>query len=153
MKTNNHLSILHMLCALALCLSLPAAAQPLPVVDVYKSPQCGCCTDWAEHLRKSGFKVVLHNVNDVPATRKDLGMPARYGACHTAKVGNYLVEGHVPAADIKRLLKKRSRTIGLAVPSMPPGSPGMESSRGIPYDSMLIARDGTATIFAHHQPD
>ncbi len=155
MKTNNHFSTLRMLCALALCMALPAAAQPtsLPVVDVYKSPQCGCCTDWAEHLRKNGFKVVLHDVNDVPAVRKKLGMPERYGACHTAKVGNYLVEGHVPAADIKRLLKKGTRAIGLAVPAMPPGSPGMESSRGIAYDSMLVARDGTATVFAHHQPD
>ena len=156
MKTNNHHSPLHILCAMALSLFLPAVAESatsLPVVDVYKSPLCGCCSDWAEHLKKNGFRVVLHDVNDVPVERKKLGMPARFGACHTAKVGNYLVEGHVPAADIKRLLIKRPRAIGLAVPSMPPGSPGMESPRGIPYDVLLVADDGSATIFTHHQPD
>ncbi len=163
MKTNNqcislrHRLMLVMLHTLAVCIGLfifaaSARAQTLPTVDVYKSPQCGCCTDWAEHLRKNGFKVVLHNVNDVPAARSRLGMPERFGACHIAKAGNYLVEGHVPAADIKRLLKKHPRAIGLAVPSMPPGSPGMESNRGIPYDTLLVSADGTAKVFTHHQP-
>ncbi|MBU1426540.1 MAG: DUF411 domain-containing protein [Gammaproteobacteria bacterium] len=152
--------MLLMLHTLALCIGIfifaaSATAQPsqtLPTVDIYKSPQCGCCTAWADHLRQSGFKVVLHDVNDVPAARKKLGMPERYGACHTARVGNYLVEGHVPAADIKRLLRKHPQAIGLAVPSMPPGSPGMESDQGIPYDTLLVSTDGSATVFAHHQP-
>lgn len=120
------------------------------VVEVYKSAQCGCCKAWAEHLQKNGFTVISHDVDDVPATRKQLGMPSRFGSCHTAKVGQYLIEGHVPAADIKKLLKKQPKAIGLAVPSMPPGSPGMESERSIPYDTLLIGADGNAKVFARH---
>lgn len=148
--------------SLALCAALAIAstgmAQPIqpdsghamPVVDVYKSPDCGCCKTWAEHLQKNGFTVILHDVDDMPATRKKMGMPNRFGACHTAKVGQYLVEGHVPAADIKKLLKKHPKAIGLAVPSMPPGSPGMEGERSVPYDTLLVTQDGNAKVFAHH---
>jgi len=151
-----------MLRSLALCAALtaawPAMAQPLrsdsgqilPVVEVYKSPQCGCCKAWAEHLQKNGFTVSLHDVDDVPAARKKLGMPSRFGSCHTAKIGQYLVEGHVPAADIKRLLKQHPNALGLAVPSMPPGSPGMEGERSVPYDTLLVGEDGNAKIFARH---
>lgn len=120
------------------------------VVEVYKSPECGCCKAWAEHLQKNGFTVILHDVDDVPAARKKLGMPNRFGACHTAKVGQYLVEGHVPAADIKRLLKEHPEAIGLAVPAMPPGSPGMEGEHSVPYDTLLVTQDGNAKVFAHH---
>jgi len=126
------------------------SGQALPVVEIYKSAQCGCCKSWAEHLQKNGFKVILHDVDDIPAARKKLGMPERYGSCHTAKAGQYLVEGHVPAADIKRLFKERPQAIGLAVPSMPPGSPGMESDRPVPYDTLLIGKDGKASVFAQH---
>ena len=141
---------------LALCAMLGAAwpgmAQPLPTVDVYKSPECGCCKAWAEHLQKNGFPVNLHEVDDVPAARKKLGMPNRYGSCHTAKVGEYVVEGHVPAADIKQLLETHPKAIGLAVPAMPLGSPGMEMEDGrrVPYDTLLVAPDGKAKVFAHH---
>lgn len=124
--------------------------QALPVVEVYKSAQCGCCKLWAEHLQKNGFEVILHNVDDVPAARKKLGMPNKFGSCHTAKAGQYLVEGHVPAADIKRLFKERPKAIGLAVPAMPPGSPGMESDHPVPYETLLIGKDGKATVFARH---
>jgi hypothetical protein len=130
--------------------AVKGAEQALPVVEVYKSAQCGCCKTWAEHLQKNGFTVILHDVGDVPAARKKLGMPDKYGSCHTAKAGQYLVEGHVPAADIKRLLKERPKAIGLAVPSMPPGSPGMESDRPVPYDTLLIGKDGKARVFARH---
>jgi len=126
------------------------AEQTLPVVEVYKSAQCGCCKAWAEHLQKNGFEVILHDVDDVPAARKKLGMPNKFGSCHTAKAGQYLVEGHVPAADIKRLLKERPKAIGLAVPAMPPGSPGMESDDPVPYDTLLIGKDGKAKVFARH---
>lgn len=148
--------------SLALCAALSAAwpgiAQPLsqgsgqalPVVEIYKSAQCGCCKLWAEHLQKNGFAVILHDVDDIPAARKKLGMPDRYGSCHTARAGQYLVEGHVPAADIKRLLRERPRAIGLAVPAMPPGSPGMESDHPVPYDTLLIGKDGNAKVFARH---
>ena len=158
------------LCSLALCAALgtalPGIAQPfpqgsgqaasvdsgqaLPVVEVYKSAQCGCCKLWAEHLRKNGFTVILHDVDDVPAARKKLGMPDQYGSCHTARAGQYLVEGHVPAADIKRLLKERPNAIGLAVPAMPPGSPGMESEDPVPYDTLLVGKNGKAKVFARH---
>jgi hypothetical protein len=126
------------------------SGQALPVVEVYKSAECGCCKIWAEHLQKSGFKVMLNDVDDVPAARKKLGMPNKYGACHSAKVGKYLVEGHVPAADIKRLLKESPNALGLAVPSMPPGSPGMESDNPVPYDTLLVGKDGSAKVFARH---
>ncbi|MDP2693484.1 MAG: DUF411 domain-containing protein [Gallionella sp.] len=126
------------------------SGQALPVVEVYKSAQCGCCKAWAEHLQKNGFTVILHDVGDVPAARKKLGMPSQYGSCHTAKAGQYLVEGHVPAADIKRLFKERPKAIGLAVPSMPPGSPGMESDHPVPYETLLIGKDGKASVYAQH---
>lgn len=126
------------------------SGQALPVVEVYKSAECGCCKIWAEHLQKSGFKVILNDVDDVPAARKKLGMPNKYGACHSARVGQYLVEGHVPASDIKRLLKESPNALGLAVPSMPPGSPGMESDNPVPYDTLLVGKDGNAKVFARH---
>lgn len=160
--SNNNFMKFAVLQGIVLCVALGAAlesmAQPLqqdsrqalPVVDVYKDPQCGCCKAWAEHLRRNGFTVILHEVNDVPAARKRLGMPNRYGSCHTARAGQYLVEGHVPAADIKRLLKERPKAIGLAVPSMPPGSPGMESDHPVSYETLLVGKDGNASIFARH---
>lgn len=120
------------------------------VVEVFKSPHCGCCGGWVEHLRQSGFEVKAHDVEDVPAVRQKLGMPDRLGSCHTAKIGGYLVEGHVPAADIQRLLKEKPKALGIAVPSMPPGSPGMESSKPIPYQTLLVQSDGSTRIFAQH---
>lgn len=128
--------------------NLPATAAD--AVDVYKSPSCGCCGAWVEHLRQAGFAVRTHDVNDVPAARQRLGMPERLGSCHTAKVGGYVVEGHVPAADIQRLLKEQPKAIGLAVPSMPPGSPGMESPKPVPYDTLLVRTGGETTVFAKH---
>lgn len=125
-------------------------AQAATQVEVFKSPYCGCCGGWVEHLRKNGFQVQTHDVNDVPAARKKLGMPDQLGSCHTAKVGGYIVEGHVPASDIQRLLKEKPKALGLAVPSMPPGSPGMESAKPVPYDTLLVQSDGTTRVFAHH---
>lgn len=119
-------------------------------VEVFKSPTCGCCGKWVEHLRENGFAVQAHDVGDVPGERRRLGMPERFGSCHTAKVGGYLIEGHVPAADIARLLKEKPKALGLAVPSMPPGSPGMESPRPIPYQTLLVGADGSSRVFASH---
>lgn len=127
-----------------------ASAQSADSVDVYKSPYCGCCGKWVEHLRQAGFVVHTHDVNDVPATRQQLGMPERLGSCHTAKIGNYLIEGHVPASDVKRLLAEKPQAIGLAVPSMPPGSPGMESPHPVAYDTLLVKADGKTSVFAQH---
>lgn len=138
------------LLAASLLVSSAAWAQALPVIDVYKSPYCGCCEEWIKHLRQNGFRVQAHDVNDVPAARKGLGMPEQLGSCHTAKVGNYVVEGHVPAADIQRLLKEKPKALGLAVPSMPPGSPGMESPRPVSYDTLLVQANGATQVFARH---
>jgi hypothetical protein len=127
-----------------------ALAQAATLVEVYKSPYCGCCEEWVQHLRKNGFEVKTHDVTDVPAARKKLGMPERLGSCHTAKVGGYLVEGHVPAADIQRMLKEKPKAIGIAVPGMPQGSPGMETSTPQPYDTLLVQPDGSTRVFARH---
>lgn len=135
---------------LVLLSTATAFAQIAPKVEVFKSASCGCCGAWVEHLRQNGFQVIAHDVGDVPAERKKLGMPDRLGSCHSAKVGGYVIEGHVPAADIRRLLKEKPKALGLAVPSMPPGSPGMEGPRAIPYDTLLVARDGTTRVFASH---
>jgi hypothetical protein len=129
---------------------LSSAATAGEMVDVYKSPNCGCCGKWIDHLKDAGFEVRAHNVMDVPAARKQLGMPDRLGSCHTAKVGGYVVEGHVPVADIQRLLKEKPKALGIAVPSMPPGSPGMESPRAVPYNTMLVQAGGETSIFAKH---
>jgi len=127
-----------------------AAASAAEVVDVYKSPNCGCCGKWIDHMKDAGFEVRTHNVMDVPLARKTLGMPERFGSCHTAKVGGYVVEGHAPAADVQRLLKEKPKAVGIAVPSMPPGSPGMESAKPVPYNTLLIQAGGEATVFAKH---
>ncbi|PKO33056.1 MAG: metal-binding protein [Betaproteobacteria bacterium HGW-Betaproteobacteria-7] len=119
-------------------------------MDVYKSPYCGCCGKWIDHVKAAGFEVRTHEVNDVPAARQRLGMPERLGSCHTAKVAGYLVEGHVPATDIQRLLKEKPPALGLAVPAMPPGSPGMESPRPVPYDTLLVQTDGKTSVYARH---
>lgn len=142
------ITVLLTLFALGAAVNLPASAAD--AVDVYKSPYCGCCEKWVEHLQQAGFAVRTHDVNDVPAARQRLGMPERLGSCHTAKVAGYVVEGHVPAADIQRLLKEKPKAIGLAVPSMPPGSPGMESPKPVPYNTLLVQAGGATTIFAKH---
>jgi hypothetical protein len=126
------------------------AATALPSVDVYKSALCGCCGGWVEHMRQNGFEVRVHDVGDVPAARKALGMPEWLAACHTAKIGAYVVEGHVPAADVQRLLAAKPKALGIAVPSMPPGSPGMENPRPVPYETLLVRTDGSTEVFARH---
>ena len=125
-------------------------AQTPPTVEMYKNPYCGCCGKWAEHLQKNGFKVISHDVDDISAKRASLGMPAPLASCHTAKVGNYLIEGHVPAADIHRLLKEKPQAIGLAAPGMPAGSPGMDVPNSPPYDTLLVSKDGSTRVFAKH---
>ncbi|MCD2452102.1 MAG: DUF411 domain-containing protein [Methylicorpusculum sp.] len=119
-------------------------------VEVFKSPSCGCCGKWIEHLQQNGFQVSIREVNDIPAARKKLGMPDRLGSCHTARIGDYIIEGHVPAADIQRMLKEKSQALGLAVPSMPPGSPGMETAKPVPYETLLVQADGSTRVFAKH---
>ncbi len=141
------ITVLLTLFALGVFVTQASAAD---AVDVYKSPYCGCCGKWVEHLRQAGFNVRTHEVSDVPAARQRLGMPERLGSCHTAKVAGYVVEGHVPAADIQRLLKEKPKALGIAVPSMPPGSPGMESPNPVPYNTLLVQAGGEISLFAKH---
>lgn len=135
--------------ALVLISASAAFAQGAPKVEVFKSASCGCCGGWVDHMRQNGFEVTTHDVDDVPATRKKLGMPDRLGSCHSAKVAGYVIEGHVPAADIRRLLKEKPKAIGLAVPGMVPSSPGMDGPKTA-YDTLLVKRDGSTHIFASH---
>lgn len=127
-----------------------AWAQPAGSVEVFKSPDCGCCGQWVEHLRQSGFQVTPRDTSNVSAARKQMGMPDALGSCHTARIGRYVIEGHVPAADIQRLLKEKPVALGLAVPAMPPGSPGMESAKPIPYETLLVQTNGTYSVYARH---
>lgn len=132
--------------------AISAAGNPeLPRVDVFKSPTCGCCGAWVDHLRAAGFTVNVTHVEDTTAVRKRLGMPDAFGSCHTATVGGYVIEGHVPAADVKRLLAMKAPAVGLSVPGMVPGSPGMEvGDRRDPYKVFRIERDGRASVFASY---
>jgi hypothetical protein len=127
------------------------AADPRLVV-VHKDESCGCCHLWVEHLQKSGFQVRVRNVTDLGGIKERVGVPYGMGSCHTARVGGYFIEGHVPAADIVRLLEQKPDAKGLTVPGMPAGSPGMELPSGEvqPYDVHLVARDGSTTVFMHH---
>jgi hypothetical protein len=111
---------------LSLGLSFPAKARPLPEVAVSKDPNCGCCTAWADHLRVAGFPVQIAERADMRAVKSRLGVPDSLASCHTAEVAGYVLEGHVPASAVVRLLRERPRAKGLAVPGMPMGSPGME---------------------------
>jgi hypothetical protein len=130
------------------------AADPVPsdVVTVYKNPQCGCCGQWVSHLRAQGFEVVVHDVADTTKQRAQWGVPAALGSCHTATVNRYVIEGHVPAADIRQLLRQKPAVVGIAVPGMPAGSPGMESSTPVAYQTRAFTKDGKTFIFAEHPP-
>ena len=138
---------------IALAAIAPAAlAQEKLLVEVWRSPTCGCCGAWVKHLQENGFTTQVHMVSDTSAMRRALGIPERLGSCHTAKVGGYAIEGHVPAADIRRLLAERPKARGLAAPGMPAGSPGMDVANSPPYDVLLVGNDENTTLFARHVP-
>lgn len=124
----------------------------LPLVVVSKSPTCGCCEQWVEHMRAAGFTLEVHNMANMNPVKERVGVPPGKGSCHTAEVAGYFIEGHVPAEDVQRLLAERPAARGLAVPGMPMGSPGMETpdGRAQPYEVLLIAHDGSATVYARH---
>lgn len=136
------------LAASALPLATTAAA-PTPV-EVWKDPSCGCCKDWVDHMQANGFQVTVHETGN-NAVRARLGLPQKLGSCHTALVGGYLVEGHVPASDVRALLQQKPKALGLAVLGMPVGSPGMDGAvygeRRDPYEVLLVARDGSTRVF------
>ena len=130
-----------------------AAKKSAPLVQVWKDPNCGCCKDWVTHLERSGFRTQLFETGN-NAVRSRLGLPQRYASCHTALVDGYVIEGHVPASDIRRLLQEHPKALGLAVPRMPVGAPGMDGpayvGRQDPFDVLLVALDGTATVYQRH---
>ena len=128
------------------------AAIQSQTVTVWKTPTCGCCKDWVIHLRKEGFNVVTNDVNDTAPVRQKLGLPAKFGSCHTAQVGGYVLEGHVPAQEVKRLLREKPAAIGLAVPGMPVGSPGMEMKGEMlgvrdAFNVLLVTTDGNSRVY------
>ena len=135
------------------------SATPNPTatpLEVWKDPNCGCCHDWVTHMQANGFKVTVHDTGN-NAVRARLGLPQKMGSCHTALVGGYVVEGHVPASDVRQLLAKKPNALGLAVPGMPVGSPGMDGpeygNRRDRYDVLLVARDGSSSIFNTYNAD
>lgn len=134
--------------ALALWLSTAALAAD---VTVYKSPTCGCCKVWVDHLRANGFNVTAKDMNNMNEIKAKLGVPPGLGSCHTATVNGYVIEGHVPAADIKRLLAEKSKVAGLTAPGMPMGSPGMEGPRKDRYDVLAFDAKGGTRVYARHE--
>ena len=140
--------------ALLLGTHLPTSAKSVAFAEVWKDPNCGCCKDWVVHLEKNGFKVKVNDVGN-EAMRTRLGVEAKYGSCHTALVGGYAVEGHVPAREILRLLKEKPDAVGLAVPGMPVGSPGMDGAaygnRTDAYAVLLLKKGSPATIYQRYQ--
>lgn len=145
---------------LAFCLSLLttlpafAATGDQPSIEVWRSPTCGCCGKWVKHLEANGFAVTVNDA--APSTLEEIKRQAGIGenlaSCHTAKIDGYVIEGHVPASDIKRLVAEHPDAIGLTVPNMPIGSPGMEQPGGEnePYDVLLVKKDGAVEVFARH---
>jgi hypothetical protein len=145
--------------SIAALASLVGASAPAPTdrhpaataVTVFKDPNCGCCAQWVEHLRRHAFTVTVRDTSDVSGAKRAGRVPEQLHSCHTAFVNGYVVEGHVPAADIQRLLRDKPRIAGIAVPGMPVGSPGMEmGSRKDKYEVIAFTRDGSTSVFARH---
>lgn len=139
---------------IALTLMLTAATAAADTTGViYKSPTCGCCEKWVQHMQQNGFDLAPKDLSsgELMKQKLRLGITGAQASCHTAQISGYAIEGHVPASDVKRLLSERPDAIGLAVPDMPIGSPGMESGDTVePYDVLLLKKDGTTEVFAKH---
>jgi hypothetical protein len=133
-------------------LAARAGSADLPLMTIYKSETCLCCEKWVDHVKAAGFKTSVHNRDPVEPLKDELAIPRHVRSCHTAQVGGYLIEGHVPAADIKRLLKEKPKLMGLAVPGMPVGTPGMDQP-GIPaepYHVVAFQKVGTTSVYAKY---
>lgn len=131
---------------------LVARAEKKIRINVYKTATCGCCADWITHLEQNGFEVVAQNVPKTGPYRSRFGVPPDLASCHTAEVDGYALEGHVPAQEIRRLLSERPKALGLAVPGMPVGSPGMEveGTRRDAYDVVLFGEGGSRRVYQHY---
>ncbi|MDQ3069694.1 MAG: DUF411 domain-containing protein [Acidobacteriota bacterium] len=149
------------LIALFLTVSVTAAGQagrqgPAgPSITVYKTPTCGCCSKWVDHMRQNGFVVTVTDLNDVTPIKTKHGVPRQLHSCHTGIVNGYVIEGHIPASDVKRLLREKPKVAGLAVPGMPSGSPGMEVGGNIklpPYSVLVFEKSGASRVFSTQQP-
>lgn len=139
--------------AITLALALVAPAHAGETGEVLRSPSCVCCHAWAEHMKTKGFNLTLKDIprSELNAEKQRLGMGGKFASCHTAKIGGYVIEGHVPAADVERLLEQKPDAIGLSVPGMPIGSPGMESgSQKDAFDVLLVKKDGTSDVFSSY---
>ena len=125
-------------------------AGPDTAITVYKSASCGCCAKWVDHLKSAGFKTVVHEEEDMDTVKESLGVPREMRSCHTGQVDKYLIEGHVPADDIRKLLAAKPKAAGLAAPGMPASSPGMAvpGEPHEPYEVLLFQRDGKSEVFA-----
>ena len=132
--------------------SAPSVSSALPVMTVYKSPTCGCCTSWVDAVKAAGFTVEVHDIDDVTPIKDDAGVPADKRSCHTAIIDGYAIEGHVPPATIKKFLAEHPKAAGLAVPGMPSGSPGMEMPGQAPdhYDVIAFQSDGKSSVYESH---
>jgi hypothetical protein len=143
------------LAALTFLVSITAggveAQKPVPV-QVFKDAFCGCCANWVEHLKRNGFAATAENIADMNAVKDKHGVPPQARSCHTALVGGYVIEGHVPAADIQRLLKEKPKVAGLAVAGMPIGSPGMEGANPRPYDVLSFDKTGKTAVYSTQRP-
>lgn len=138
--------------AIATMVTLTVAARPAPAneVVVYKSPTCSCCSKWVDYMRKQGFTVVSHDTTGMSAVKSELGVPDGVTSCHTAVVEGYVIEGHVPAADIERLLKEHPKVVGLSVPGMVTGSPGMEGGTPEHYKVVTFDAKGNTSVFSSY---
>jgi len=136
----------------AIGLRIPTAAalpaSPLRAITVYKDPDCGCCAEWVKHIRKAGFVATVNDMRDMDSVKRAMGVPKALESCHTARIGTYTIEGHVPADLIIKLLNETPNARGLAVPGMPMGSPGMEGARSDRYNIMLFDKAGASRIYA-----
>ena len=140
-----------LLTVLATAAAFVASAANAAQLTVHKSPYCGCCAKWIEHVEKHGFTVKVIETEQMGAVKKRLGVPKEHASCHSSEAGGYFIEGHVPAADIKRLLAQKPKAAGIAVPGMPLGSPGMEAGgQKQPYATLLIGKDGKSRVFVQH---
>jgi hypothetical protein len=143
-----------LLLAAGAAVAAASSAAQRQEVEVWKDPSCGCCKEWVTHLVNEGFSVKVHDTGN-NAVRARLGIDTKFGSCHTAVVGGYAVEGHVPAREIKRLLAQKPQALGLAVPGMPVGTPGMDGSvykgRKDAFDVLLLARGGGSSVYQHYE--